>query len=88
MDKRCKDCQYKGYAEHDTNETWPFCLCADEDLRQVACEWLNYINRYSIKFGVKEKYKHFPKENVPSCQLVQASYQELYSKSCPNYSSK
>ena len=83
MDKRCGNCIHKGYRENDKNETWGFCLCKDEDLRQVACDWLNHINRYSIKFGVKEKYKQFPKDNVPSCQLVQASYQELYGISCP-----
>lgn len=84
MDKRCKNCIHKGYQENDKNETWGFCLCKDKKLRQTTCEWLNHINRYSIKLGVKEKYKEFPKDNVPSCQLVQASYQELYGISCPH----
>lgn len=83
MDKRCGNCIHKGYQENDKNKTWGFCLCKDEDLRQVACDWLNHINRYSIKFSTEEKYKQFPKNEVPSCQLVQASYNELRGISCP-----
>ena len=83
MDKRWGNCIHKGYQENDKNETWGFCLCKDEDLRQVACDWLNHINRHSIKFGVEEKYKQFPKNEAPSCQLVQSSYSELRGISCP-----
>jgi hypothetical protein len=84
MDKRCKNCIYKGYQENDTQEAWPFCMCKDEDLRKKAAEYWNYIHRYSIRYGVEHKIKEFPKENVPSCQMVQAAYSELYGTSCPN----
>jgi hypothetical protein len=85
MDKRCKDCIYKGYQENDPQEVWPFCMCKDEDLRKKTAEYWNHIHKYSIRYGVEHKIKEFPKENVPSCQMVQAAYSELYGTTCPNY---
>lgn len=88
MDKRCKDCIYKGYEESDKTETWAFCLCKDKDLRQKACDWLNYIDRYLIQYAVRDKYEQFPKNRVPSCQLVQGAYSELSGITCTQYKSK
>lgn len=85
MDKRCKDCVYKGYEERDKNKAWPFCTCKDEDLRKKAAEYWNYSHRYSIRYGVRHMIKEFPKESSPSCQMVQAAYSELYGTTCPNY---
>lgn len=85
MDKRCKNCIYKGYQENDLNETWPFCTCKDEDLRKKTAEYWNHIHKYSIRYGVEHKIKIFPEESCPSCQMVQAAYSELYGTACPNY---
>ena len=85
MNKRCKDCAYKGYEERDKNEAWPFCMCKDLDLRKKTAEYWNHIHKYSIRYGVEHKIKEFPVESCPSCQMVQAAYSELYGTTCPNY---
>ena len=78
MEKRCKDCIYKGYEEQDKRRVWPFCTNQNEDLRKVANEW-------AIKIDSTKKRDKLPEEVKPSCQLVQAGYSELYNKVCPYY---
>jgi hypothetical protein len=60
-------------------------MCKDENLKNKDAEYCNHIHKYSIRYGVEHKIKEFPKENVPSCQMVQAAYSELYGINCPNY---
>ena len=84
MDRRCKNCFYKGYEDHDTKEVWPFCTCKDEDLRKKTAEYWNYIHKYSIRYGTEHKIKEFPADSCPSCQMVQAAYSELYGTTCPH----
>ncbi len=84
MDKRCKNCIYKGYQENDPQERWPFCMNKDEDLRKKAAEYWNLIHKYSIRYGVEHKIKIFPEDSSPCCQMVQAAYSELYGTTCPH----
>ena len=81
MEKRCLDCTYKVYEARNPN--WPFCSCVEKELREYAQEWDNHIHRYSIKFGLYEELKTIAEDKIPSCQLVQAAYSELYGKQCP-----
>jgi hypothetical protein len=85
MDKRCKDCIYKGYQENDPQEVWPFCMCKDKDLRIKLPDFWNYVHRYSLRYGLEHKIEKFPDESVLSCQMVQAGYNELYGTTCPHY---
>ena len=84
MDKRCKNCIYKGYDVQDSGELWPFCMCKDKDLRSKTAEYWNHINKYSVKYGTAHKIKEFPEDSVPACQMVQAAYSELYGTTCPH----
>lgn len=85
MDRYCRGCKYQGFEENDKNEIWGFCVSKEAEPRKVAAEWENYIHRDAIKFGYQKKKKTIEENKVPSCQLVQAGYNELYGKHCPYF---
>lgn len=85
MDKYCRGCKYQGFEENDTNEIWGYCTSKEAEPRKVAAKWANYIHRDAIKLGYQKKRKTIGDSKVPSCQLVQAGYSELYGKHCPYF---
>lgn len=76
MQKRCKNCIYRGYEKRDKNEVWPFCMNESEEIRKVATEWKHKIDTLSRKTEI-------PKDRVFACAMVQAGYSELYNRECP-----
>ena len=81
MDRHCDNCIHRGYVVNHPN--WCFCMNdKDQEIKEVATEWLNHINRLQIRLGLEKTLKSFPKGQLPSGQLVQTGFYELYGKHC------
>ena len=85
MDKRCKDCKYKVYIDNDINEVWGFCSCMDKDLRDITNKYHKELNKYSAKYGIAKDSNNMQDNFLPSCQMIQSAYYEMYDCYCNHY---